>query len=42
MADGEEEREEREKRRELEKKEFQEDWINRRPVDEYEPERRES
>ena len=39
MSDGREEREEQEKRRELEEKEFREDWMNRRPADEYEPER---
>ncbi len=42
MSDGREEREEREKRREQEEKEFREDWINHRPADQWEPERKES
>jgi hypothetical protein len=42
MSDGREEREEQEKRRELEEKEFREDWIDHKPVDEWAPERDES
>jgi hypothetical protein len=39
MSDGREEREEREKRREQEKHEDPEDQVNRKPADEWEPER---
>ena len=46
MSDGREEREEREKRREIEarepRREQQEDWVNRDLLEEYRPERRES
>ena len=42
MSDGREEREEEEKRREMEEKKFREDWIDHKPVDEWEPERDDS
>jgi hypothetical protein len=42
MSDGREEREEQEKRKELEKRKDQEDQIERYPVDQWQPERKES
>lgn len=42
MSDGREEREQQELRREQQKKESREDWINRDLADQWEPERRES
>lgn len=42
MSDGREEREEREKRRELEKEAYSEDRLERPGYDEWAPERRES
>jgi hypothetical protein len=42
MSDGREEREEQKKRRELEEREDREDQIDRKRVDEWEPERKES
>jgi hypothetical protein len=42
MSDGHEEREQQASRREQQKKENREDWVNRDLVDEWEPERRES
>lgn len=42
MSDGREEREEQEKRRELEEKEFREDWIDHKQEEPGAPERKES
>ena len=42
MSDGREEREEQEKRRELERWQEQEDRLNRAREDQWEPERQES
>ncbi len=42
MSDGREERDENEKRRELEKRENREDWLEQHPADEWVPEREDS
>ncbi len=42
MSDGREEREEREKRRELEDRENPDDKLDRKPIDQWEPERDDS